>query len=157
MTLKRLILVVLAALISPAAQPASAGQTVEEAGAIACVTDKWDEKEVEKGHKLADAVSRCVLIPDDPAMPKVTEECKGRYEFNPDGSWKASGTCMDTFKNGDTMTLTWEEGSHLKEYTFKKTGGTGKYQGVKGGGTYLYENLTDTLAGGRYKSKIELP
>jgi hypothetical protein len=63
MTLKRLILVALAALITPAAQPASAGQTIEEAGAIACVTDKWDEKEVEKGHKLADAVIRCVLIP----------------------------------------------------------------------------------------------
>ena len=139
------------------ATPASAGQAIEEAGTISCVVDKWDEKEVEKGHKFADAVSRCVLIPDDAAMPKATEECAGKYEYMPDGSWKASGTCKDTYKGGDTMTLSWEEGSHLKEYTYKKTGGTGKYQGVKGGGTYLYEALTDTLFGGRYKGKIELP
>ena len=28
---------------------------------------------------------------------------------------------------GDTMSLIWEEGSHLKEYVYTKTGGTGKY------------------------------
>ena len=55
------------------------------------------------------------------------------------------------------MTESWEEGSHLKEYPYKITGGTGKYQGASGGGTYIYENLTDTLAGGRYKGQIVLP
>jgi hypothetical protein len=48
-------------------------------------------------------------------------------------------------------------GSHLKEYTYKFTGGTGKFQGASGGGTYLYENITDTLAGGTYKGKLVLP
>jgi hypothetical protein len=38
-------------------------------------------------------------------------------------------------------------GSHLKEYTYKVTGGTDKYEGASGGGTYVYDNLTDTLAG----------
>jgi hypothetical protein len=50
-----------------------------------------------------------------------------------------------------------EEGSHLKEYTFKITGGAGKYQGASGGRTYSCENLTDTLCGGRYKGKMVLP
>jgi hypothetical protein len=45
----------------------------------------------------------------------------------------------------------------LKEYTYKITGGTGKYKGAGGGGTYFYENLTDTLSGGTYKGTIELP
>jgi len=27
----------------------------------------------------------------------------------------------------------------------------------KGGGTYMYQNLTDTLSGGRYKGTIQLP
>ena len=54
-------------------------------------------------------------------------------------------------------TRSWEEGSHLKEYPFKWTGGTGKYEGARGGGTYTYENLTDTLSAGRYKGKMELP
>src|SRR5678809_752407 len=118
---------------------AKAGQTINDVGAIACVNDKWDVKEPEKGHKLVDYAGRCVNIPDDPAAPKYTEECVGKYEYMPDESWKASGTCTDTYKGGDTVSESWEEGSHLKEYTYKITGGTGKYQGASGGGTYLYE------------------
>ena len=83
--------------------------------------------------------------------------CVGKYEYMPDKSWKASGTCTDTFQAGDKKSVTWEEGSHLKEYSYKTTGGTGKYQGASGGCTYFYENLTDTLSGGRFKGKIELP
>jgi hypothetical protein len=45
----------------------------------------------------------------------------------------------------------------IQEYTFKITGGSGKYQGASGGGTYIYESLTDILSGGRYNGKIELP
>ena len=121
------------------------------------MTDKWDEKEVEKGHKLVDAVQRCILIPNDPAEPKFAEDCVGKYEYMPDESWKGSGTCTDNYKGGDTKTETWEEGSHLKEYTYKITGGTGKYQGASGSGTYIYENLTDTLSGGTYKGQMILP
>ncbi len=81
----------------------------------------------------------------------------GKYEYMPDKSWKATGTCTDTYKGGDTKFEAWEEGSALKDYTYKITGGTGKYQGASGGGTYFYENLTDTLAGGTYKGAIQLP
>jgi len=80
----------------------------------------------------------------------------GKYEYMPDESWKGSGTCTDNYPDGK-VNLTWEEGSHLKEYTYTKTGGTGKYEGVKGGGTYMYQSLTDTLSGGRYKGTIQLP
>jgi hypothetical protein len=62
------------------------------------------------------------------------------------------------FKDSDgTVTDTFEEGSHLKEYVYKITGGTGKYQGATGGGTYSFDNLTDTLGVGRYKGQIVLP
>lgn len=140
-----------------AAGTSTAGETIHEAGAIACVTDRWDEKELEKGHKQVESACRCVLVPDDPAAPKVTEACTGYYEYMPDKSWMAKGTCTDTFPGGDQISLTREEGSHLKEYTYRKTGGTGKYQGVSGGGTYMYETLTDTPLGGRYKGTLELP
>lgn len=139
------------------AGPAVAAKTIEDNGTMFCVTDKWDEKEVEKGHKMVDAANRCVLLPDDKSAPKVTETCSGKYEYLPDGSWKANGSCTDTFPGGDTATLDWEEGSHLKEYTYKKTGGTGKYKGLGGGGTYLYESLTDTLSAGWYRGKLILP
>jgi hypothetical protein len=154
---KQLFLAVPAALLILGSGSARAGQTITEAGALACVTDKWDEKEVEKGHKLVDAEVRCVDIPDDPSAPKYSQACKGKYEYMPDGSWKAAGTCTDTYKSGDTKFEAWEEGSALKEYTYKITGGTGKYQDASGGGTYVYENLTDTLSGGTYKGQIVLP
>jgi hypothetical protein len=136
---------------------ANAGQTINEVGAIACVNDKWDVKEPEKGHKLVDYAGRCINVPDDAAVPKSTADCAGKYEYMPDESWKGSGTCTYTYKGGDKVNMTWEEGSHLKEYTYKNTGGTGKYQNANGGGTYTLEELTDTLLGGKYKGTIELP
>ena len=154
---KQLLVCVSAALFFLGHGVANADKTTAEAGAFACVTDKWDEKEPEKGHKLADGVFRCVTVPDDPAAPKYTQDCTGKYEYLPDGSWKGAGTCTNSFKDGDKNYETYEEGSQLKEYTYKITGGTGKYKGASGGGTYMYENLTDTLLGGKYKGKMELP
>ncbi len=154
---KQLFIAVPAAFVLLGNAPVKAAQTIEEAGALVCIMDKWDEKELDKGHKVVDASARCVDVPDDEAAPKYTQVCPGKYEYMPDQSWKATGTCTDTYANGDTKFESWEEGSHLKEYTYKITGGTGKYQGASGGGTYFYENLTDTLSGGRYKGSITLP
>lgn len=136
---------------------ASAGTTIEEAGVLVCVSDKWNEKELEKGHKVVDYAGRCVKVPDDAKAAKATETCTGTYEYMPDGSWKASGTCTATVKGGDTISASWEEGSHLTVNPYKATGGTGKYKGVGGGGTYQYDQLSETLFGGRYSSKWELP
>ena len=134
----------------------NAGETIKDEGAIVCVNDKWDEKEVEKGHKLVDAVQRCVIVPNDPALPKFVSDCVGKYEYMPDKSWKGSGTCTDNIGK-DKRYESWEEGSHLKEYPYKITGGTGKYEGVSGSGTYIYENLSDTIAGGTYKGTVTMP
>ena len=144
------------ALILLSVGPAKAGETINLEGAIVCVNDKWDEKEVEKGHKLVDAVQRCVTVPNDATAEKVAEDCVGKYEYMPDGSWKGSGTCTDTRKGGKLFN-SWEEGSHLKEYTYKVTGGTDKYEGASGGGTYVYDSLTDTLFGGTFKGTIIVP
>jgi hypothetical protein len=137
---------------------AMAGKTVEEVGAFACVTDQWKESEPDKGHKLVDYASRCVVVPDDAAAtPTYAADCAGKYEYKPDGSWKGAVTCTGLFKGGDKRYETLEEGSHLKEYLYNITGGTGKYQGTTGGGTCTYESVSDTLSGGRYKGKRELP
>jgi hypothetical protein len=153
---RQLFAVLPAAIFALGGGAADAGEPITDTGAMACVNDKWDVKEPEKGHKLVDAAMRCVLIPDDPAEPTISQDCVGNYEYVPDGSWKGTGSCTDNYPEGK-ISLTWEEGSHLKEYTYTKTGGTGKYQGVKGGGTYMYQNLTDTLSGGRYKGTLQLP
>jgi hypothetical protein len=130
MTLKRLLVAAPAALFILANWPANAGQTINDVGAIVCTNDQWEESEPDKGHKLVDYAGRCVDIPDDPAAPKSAADCVGKYEYMLDQSWKGSGTCTYTFKGGDKLNDNWEEGSHLKEYTYKNTGGTGKYQGL---------------------------
>lgn len=157
MNLKPLVVAVLAAVPGLSAIPAGAGQIINDVGAFVCVTDKWDEKEPEKGHKLIDYAGRCVHIPDDPAAEKSADDCAGKYEYMPDESWKGSGSCTLNFKDNGSITGTWEEGSHLKEYVWTVTDGTGKYKGARGGSTYTYDNLTDTLSGGRFKGKVELP
>ena len=157
MNLKQLFVAVPTTLLILGSGIANAGQTIDDVGAMACVNDKWDEKEPEKGHKLVDFAGRCINVPNDPAAPKNAGDCVGNDEYMPDGSWKGSGTCTYTFKGGDKVNDSWEEGSQLKEYIYKFTGGTGKYQGARGGGTYMYENITDTLAGGTFKGQLVLP
>ena len=101
-------------------------------------------------------------IPDDRTEAPAVGSFVGNYEFRPDGSYTGSGTGTETFKDGSTTNYTWEEDSLLKEGTYKYTGGTGKYAGVSGGGTYeLYEGYDTykpgTLQGCRYKDQIVLP
>ncbi len=154
---KQILAMAIATLFISSHGVAMAGNLIEEAGVIVCVNDKWDEKELEKGHKSVDYAGRCVKVPDKATAAKVTEDCTGQYEYKPDGSWSGSGTCIAKYSTADTISVTWAEGSKLKEWVYKATGGTGKYKGIDGGGTYKYDNLSDTLAGGRYNSKWELP
>jgi len=154
----RLLLVAFAALpVMMNADAARAAKSEAESGVLVCVTDKWTETEPEKGHKLADGVMRCVVVRDGAEEQKYLQECTAKYESRPDGSWKSNGACTNTYKSGDKSYETYEEGSHLKEYTYTKKGGTGKYENITGGGTYMYEAVTDTLFGGRYKGTIEWP
>lgn len=158
MKFQPLFLAVPAALLVLGSEIARAGNVVEGAGAIACVSDKWDVKEPEKGHKFIDYAGRCIFIPGDAAAEKATQECVGKFEYMPDNSYKASGTCTHTFKGGDKRFHAWEEGTHIAERgRFSITGGTGKLDGVQGSGTYALDELTDTLQGGTYTEKVELP
>jgi hypothetical protein len=150
----RLFFVVPALLVVVASGPARAA---DETGVIVCMTDKWDEKEVAKGHKLVDYAGRCVTVPSDTSRETVASDAVGKYEYMPDGSWTGSGTGTDHLKSGDTRTFTWDEGSDLKEYKYTYTGGTGKAKNAKGGGTYFYQPITETIYSGTYKDQIELP
>jgi hypothetical protein len=157
MKLKHIIIGVPAAFLVLGSCVAIAGKTINQVGALVCVTDKWEEKELEKGHKLADWAGRCIGVPDNSALEKSVEDCVEKYEYMPDQSWKGTGTCTRNFKSGDKITKTFEEGSRLKVNTYTITSGTGKYQGAKGSGTYTCDSLNDTLCGGRFKDKIQLP
>ena len=113
-------------------------------------------RKLRRAISCVDYAGRCVNVPTDQGAEKVALDCVGKYEYMPDGSWKGNGTCTDNYKGGKVYE-SFEEGSHLKEYTAKFTGGTGKYEGASGSGTYIYEQLTDSLAAGTYKNTIQLP
>ena len=83
MNLKQMFVAVPAELLLLGHGAANAGQTIDDVGAIACVNDKWDVKEPEKGQKLVDYAGRRVNIPDDAAAPKATADCVGKYECMP--------------------------------------------------------------------------
>jgi hypothetical protein len=136
---------------------AGAVHAADRTGVIVCVNDKWEEKEIAKDQKVVDYAGRCVKVPSDAGGEKVMEDCAGKYEYMPDKSWKSAGACTSTYPGGDKTFETWEEGSHLTAYPYKITGGTGKYEGASGGGTYFYENLTDTLAAGTYQGSVVTP
>lgn len=127
----------------------------EQTGVIVCMTDKWDEREISKGHKVAEYAGRCITVPTDTARETIVANCVGKYEYMPDGSWKGVGTGVDHFKSGETRTFSWDEGSDLKEYRYTNTGGTGKFQNAKGGGTYFYVPITETVFSGTYKETSE--
>jgi hypothetical protein len=148
----RLSFVVPALLLAVSSGPARAA---DETGVIVCMTDKWEEKEVAKGHKVVDYAGRCITVPHDNTRESIVSDCVGKYEYMPDGSWKGAGTGTDLFKSGDTRTFTWDEGSDLKEYRYTNTGGTGKHQNAKGGGTYMYVPISETVYSGTYSDKSE--
>ena len=79
---KQLFVAVSIALFMLGSGAANAGEAKKDTGAMACVNDKWDVKEPEKGHKVVDAAMRCVLIPDDTAEPTISQDCAGNYEYD---------------------------------------------------------------------------
>ena len=89
MKLSSLFLAVPAALFVLGSGAASAGEAISDAGAFACVADKWAETEPEKAHKWVDYVGRCVGIPDASAAPKYTEDCVGKVRVH--ARWELEG------------------------------------------------------------------
>ncbi len=148
-----------AALLLAAAGTANAGERIESSGYDACIIDVWDELALDEGHSLALYKGRCVTFLDDPSAAghMSTGECAGTYEFMPDESWNGSGYCTWTYRDGDTLFLKFWEGSDMEVSRYDWVGGTGRYAGATGGGTYTGEELTDTLSASRWKEVIELP
>jgi hypothetical protein len=67
------------------------------------------------------------------------------------GEWPLSGADCQNYQSELVG------GSHGSLSATRLIGVSCKFEGAKGGGTYTSENLTDTLAGGKYKGTIELP
>lgn len=58
-------------------------------------------------------------------------------------AWAGNGSCALVDRDGDRLMTTWTSADH----TFTFVGGTGKYRGITGGGTYQADLLHDAVGG----------
>ena len=159
MNLKQFFIAVPAALLLVAAGPANAGESVKKWGHGAYATVVLDVLELDEGHSVMWWRGEGVEVDDDPSSPTHlnTGDCVLVLETMPDETYSGSGFCTFTDRDGDKYFLKHWVGSGMEESRYEYTGGTGKWTGATGGGTYVLEELTDTLSAFRYKGVIELP
>ena len=157
MNLKQLFVAVPAALFVIGNGVAIAGQTVGVAGTIACVTDKRDEKEPEQGTQ---ARRRCAAMRRHPRRCRLTEvRSRLRRQVRVHArtrAGRAPGPALATLKGGTGYTIPGRKVRTSKN-TRTNIPVALKVRGASGGGTYMYESLTDTLTGGTYKGQLVLP
>src|SRR4249919_3708872 len=71
----------------------------------------------------------------------VTWHCSGLADYT-NGLGQSQGFCAGNDPSGDQVVFNWESEKHAPGQkvvcgTFSWTGGTGKYAGIRGGGTYV--------------------
>jgi len=71
----------------------------------------------------------------------LTWHCSGLADFR-NGTGRAQGFCAGNDPVGDQVVFNWESEEHPPDQkvvsgAFNLTGGTGKYAGIRGGGTYV--------------------
>lgn len=69
-------------------------------------------------------------------------ECYGAVETMPDKSFKASGYCVHTDRDGDKIADRWWADSSMPKGKWEDTGISGKFKGVRTSGNYVYTDLS---------------
>ena len=74
-------------------------------------------------------------------LDRMTWHCSGLADFT-NGVGQSQGFCAGHDPVGDQVVFNWESEKHAPEQkvvrgTFSWTGGTGKYAGIRGDGTYV--------------------
>lgn len=148
--------------ISGTAMPsfAIAGEKFKTHGAS--TTIKWEQIEVGdvEGHVIAITKSKAVYF--DESTGEITPQISvGLMDFNLNsGMGSGYGYGISTLKNGDKRISLWEsksvEKGHMKG-TFTITKGTGKLEGIKGGGTFESYSLGSGQSHVEVEGEFEIP
>ena len=152
-------LIAAAVLLISGANFAWAQQKIEEAGIDSMVRDN-KVFELEKGHLyiLVDEKGVETTNTRSPTHMSVID-CMGTWELFPDQSYKGSGYCTVTDREGDKLFQSWSDSS-AEGSKFESIGGTGKFEGAKGQGTYTETELSPGPQGRSivyWKSSTEYP
>ena len=126
------------------------------------VATKWHQLEVgdEEGHVIAIYEAKQVYFNENTGE-KMVSITNNTMDFNlKTGQGTVKGYGMSTFPNGD-KTFRMHEGKPVGKGHWKGTHsyikGTGKYEGIKGGGTWDSYSLAEGVSYIEVESEIELP
>jgi hypothetical protein len=91
-----------------------------------------------KGHSLMTFRNHDMLVTNDPKhiLNMAMGECAGTMLTTPDGKMAGAGYCLRRDNDGDTQSIDWIWPKGAERGTWKSTGGTGKFAGLEGGGTW---------------------
>ena len=142
-----------------AAGAANAGDRITENGHEALVTDLWETLELGEGHSVALWRGRGIAYSDNPDSPMhlAVLDCAGSFEFMADGKSRDSGHCSYTTRDGDKLFDSWWRAPDMEVSRYEWIGGTGKWAGISGGGTYSVTQLSDSLLSIDYSGVLDLP
>jgi hypothetical protein len=114
-----------------AAQGAPSGQNV--------LTCEVKTMTLDEGHSftIGNWKGLVVTVPDSPDhMAHI--DCLGTFESMADKSFKASGYCVITDRDGDKMLDRWWADSTMPKGRWEDTGISGKWKGFRQTGSYVY-------------------
>jgi hypothetical protein len=136
----------------------NAQQIIEENGVDSFVFDNRT-LELEDGHSITLSYGRGVEVAADPSMPTHLSaiDCAGMVEAFPTKTYKASGYCTLTAPGGSKLFQRWQEGTEMPEGQYETFGGTGKFEGAKGKGTYITAEAPMGRGTSMWKGHIEYP
>jgi len=122
---------------------ASVAQAAEGSGSATYVTTWSETTKLPGGRALQRAHFKSVIIVDkgDALFHLQPQDCSGSVALGADGKAEDSaGACSAVDKDGDTWWISYHNGPQGNVWTI--LGGTGKYKGMKGGGTSVDLVLT---------------
>ncbi len=114
----------------------AAAQEVKGKGHVVYVPHSTETFKLADGTPAMRMQSKGVVLAADPAtsIHLSTQDCSGTYVMNVDGTMRtASGYCDGIDKDGHVWWIWWKGNQAGSNWGF--LGGTGKYEGIKGGGT----------------------
>jgi hypothetical protein len=115
--------------------------------------------ELDEGHSITLSFGQGVEVAADPSMPTHMSaiDCAGIIENFPDKTYKGNGYCTLTAADGSKLFQRWQEGTDMAEGRYETFGGTGKFEGAKGEGTYTVGEIPQGRGVSMWKGTTEYP
>ena len=125
---------IFALVIGSVAAPATAGDEMGS-GTVTYAPAMVETVELPNGGMMQRSHIMGIVLADDPSnsIHLASQDCFGTTVVSADGTAVGNGYCDAVDANGDRWWIWWHNSPDANTWGFM--GGTGKYEGIKGGGT----------------------